>query len=437
MKKNKRISGAGSSPIQRRFTITAGLDTDKNFIVAGLYNEDSTHIITREFPQTHTGAAQCIQWLKAEGVQLVIIESTAQYHMLYYDAFRQAGMNIQVINPMLIKSLLRVEGKSDKGDASTLARLAASFTLRTSNMPDEQMRQIRLRMRSHDQIQSERTRLTNRLGAALAGVGVTIFRMTKLNSPSGRIILANLVDGMTAEEAVRQGWRGRKDETRIRELIESIPPEGLKPWIRDYVNDQLKKLESLNIEEIESERKILDLVNQFDLHNQILHMCTHPIVTPMLALRIIGELGNNYAERYHSADAIAKAVGVVPANQVSGGKLLKRKTSHGNIHVKRHLLQAVKSWCLHYRGSKELKEFAVSYKERAGYSKMISAVARKTIEKLWWMQHWSDVYREQSDLRHITPPPTAILLVMNVNEHWKFNPHVHLLEHLFYRNRPA
>jgi len=37
---------------------------------------------------------------------------------------------------MVVKSLLCVEGKSDKGDAMTLARLAASFDLKTSNMPD-------------------------------------------------------------------------------------------------------------------------------------------------------------------------------------------------------------------------------------------------------------------------------------------------------------
>lgn len=43
---------------------------------------------------------------------------------------REAGINIAVINPIVVKSLLRVEGKSDKGD------LRASYfvldTLRTS-----------------------------------------------------------------------------------------------------------------------------------------------------------------------------------------------------------------------------------------------------------------------------------------------------------------
>jgi transposase len=77
-------------------------------------------------------------------VDFSTIESAATYHCLYYDTMREAGVNIAVINPLTVKSLLRVEGKSDKGDAATLAQLAGSFRLRTSNMPDLLQRRLRL-----------------------------------------------------------------------------------------------------------------------------------------------------------------------------------------------------------------------------------------------------------------------------------------------------
>ena len=58
--------------------------------------------------------------------------------MLYYDNLREEEIKIAVINPIVVKALLRVEGKSDKVDAMTLARLAANFDLKKSNMPDSQ-----------------------------------------------------------------------------------------------------------------------------------------------------------------------------------------------------------------------------------------------------------------------------------------------------------
>jgi transposase len=67
-----------------------------------------------------------------------------------------------VINPIVVKSLLRVEGKSDKDDAMTLARLAASFDLKTSNMPDSQQRELRLLFKRVDAWKMQRTQSTNR-----------------------------------------------------------------------------------------------------------------------------------------------------------------------------------------------------------------------------------------------------------------------------------
>ncbi len=38
-------------------------------------------------------------------------------------------------------------------------------------------------------------------------------------------------------------------------------------------------------------------------------MCTVPGVTKMLAMRIIAEMGANFHQRYHSAEAFAKGMG--------------------------------------------------------------------------------------------------------------------------------
>lgn len=404
----KRVSGTGSVSVGSRYSITAGCDVDKNFVVVGIYNVEKEEIVTQEFEQTHKGAAEAVHWLLESDVEVAVLESTAQYHMLFYDALRAAGITTHVINPMLIKSLLRVEGKSDKGDAATLARLAASFNLRVSNMPDSQQRMIRLCLRSLDSLKNERTRITNRTNSALTAAGVTVFRLIDLNSVSGLGFCKGIVEGLPRDEIVYKYWKGRKN--RIEELISCIPneiPDYLRRWLKVQLDDINRLNDRIEMQEIEAEM----LIDQLGLAQQIAIMCTAPAVGPLLALRIIGEMGQDYWVRYHSADAFSKAIGVVPANEVSGGKIVKKKSSKGNVHVKTHLLNSVKSWLLHGSREAELMQFYLNYRNRATYSKGVSAVARRIAESLWWMGERNTVYREKRDLKSNTPPPTMILLI--------------------------
>jgi len=76
-----------------------------------------------------------------------------------------------MINPLTVKALLRVEGKSDRRDAATLARLAAGFDLRKSNIPDPRQRTLRLLFRQYDDATQEYVRCSARLGAVLVSAG--------------------------------------------------------------------------------------------------------------------------------------------------------------------------------------------------------------------------------------------------------------------------
>lgn len=403
----RRVSGSGTTPVTGRWNVSAGCDVDKNYVVVGVYDVNETEIITREFAQTQVGASAAIEWLIERGVQVVVIESTANYHMLFFDAISKAGLRIHVINPLIVKSLLRVEGKSDKGDAATLARLAASFDLRVSNMPDDTQREIRLILRDLDALKGQRTRLTNRVGSALTAAGCTIFRLIKLATPSGLVIAENIAKGLPPTEILAK-WRPKtpgKKEAALASL--AIVPE----YVRNWLTEQVFEVRRLSAKIDAQEAYALTLIERFGLSIQVAMMCTAPAVSPLVALRIIAEMGQNYWQRYHSADAFAKAVGVVPSNEVSGGKLLKRKSTHGNIYVKRHLLNSVKSWVIR-PGDHELKQFYINYRRRATYGKAVSAIARRIIEALWWMGTKGDVYRDKKSIHNNTPPPTMILLVV-------------------------
>ena len=382
----KRVHGNGQLSVHARYHITGGCDTDKNFIVAAIYQAETGQLEAREFRQHKADALRAAEWFHANQVELVIIESTANYHLLYYDTLREAGINIAVINPIVVKSLLRVEGKSDKGDAMTLARLAASFDIKTSNMPDPQQRELRLLFKRIDAWKNQRTQATNRLNGILTGHGFTVFRLVPINSPAGLNILQAIIDQRTPQEiALLHRNRLKRPE------IEKCAAVELPDYLRDYLNEVLCDVKMLNERITAGEAELLAKVERCQLAEQIDLMTTVPGVTVMLSLRIIAEMGANYHQRYCSAEAFSKAIGVVPANEVSGGKLLKRRSSHGNIKVKMHLLGAAKAFAIH--GDGPLKTWFTAYRGRVHYSKATSALARRIAESLWWVMVRNEPYR--------------------------------------------
>lgn len=229
--------------------------------------------------------------------------------MLYYDTLREEGINIAVINPIVVKALLQVEGKSDKGDAMTLARLAANFDLKTSNMPDGQQRELRLFFKRIDSWKQQRTQVTNRANGILTGYGFTVFRLVTLNTPAGLNILQGIIDRRTPEEIVAS-HRNRNKRPEIVKCAAVPLPDYILPYLEEVLGD----VTMLNDRIKQAENEILDKINLSHLKNQVDLMTTVPGVTSMLAIRIIAELGSNYHQCYCTAEAFSKAIGVVPAN---------------------------------------------------------------------------------------------------------------------------
>jgi transposase len=99
----KRVRANGQALVHARHNITGGCDTDKNFIVAAIFHAETGQLEAREFKQHHQDALRAAEWFRSQNVEFVVIESTANYHLLYYDTLRQQGINIAVINPMMVK----------------------------------------------------------------------------------------------------------------------------------------------------------------------------------------------------------------------------------------------------------------------------------------------------------------------------------------------
>ena len=396
----KRISGEKSFALPESFKVTAGIDTDRDFLVTAIIDHegsvpsspsnDGRQVITREFAQDHVGIAKLCEHLKDNAVEYVVIESTGAYHIAAYQAMKAHGIRVGVINPQFIRSLLRVEGKTDAADAVTLARLASGFHLRISNMPDEMQTHLRLYLRTYDKTSSHKTRISNQTVNLLTQQGILLYRLIKIGSVSGMAILFALSMGEPPQEAVKKNWKGAKK--RLPELLDSVNdlPEYMLPFLGEaYADMQQAKMRMDHL--IDEALKLSEL---YGLQEQMARMSTAPAIKPLLALRIISEMGHDFSSRYYSADAFASACGVAPKNIITGGQLVKKGTARGNSHVKKHVLNSVKGWLLSAPDHHPLKQWFVSYQGRGGtYSKGCSALARKIICALWWMEKRAEFYQ--------------------------------------------
>lgn len=94
---------------QARYNITGGCNTDRNIIVVTIFHAEIGDLEAKEFKQHKADALRVAEWFRSYQVELVIIENTTNCHMLYYDTLREEGINIAVVDPIVVKVLLRVE----------------------------------------------------------------------------------------------------------------------------------------------------------------------------------------------------------------------------------------------------------------------------------------------------------------------------------------
>ena len=380
-KKRVRIS-QGEFSVARRYNCAAGCDVDADYVVIALLNFKTETNEIRQIPQTQSKANSAARWLKENKVEFIVLESTANYHLTFYHAFRKLGLNAHIINPIQVKALLRVEGKSDKADATNLAVLAASFPLRTSNVPDAQQMEIRSNLRNYDRDKMALAKVKQRVYQELAQFGINIFRETSLRTQSGRAFLEALSQTEDpAETIVQEHWRGAR-ASRSR-LIEAMgKPEELPGWLRQEL--EILRMDLLAQEQrVKSrEQRALNHIQHFELAPQIAWMTTTPGVNWLVALRLIGEMGANFWQRYPTSRAWCRALGIAPNTLVSAGKVVKTSKALGNNHAKQHLLMQMRNWLLHNH-EHPLKQWHIQYKAKAGFRKSVSACCNKAMTSLY------------------------------------------------------
>ena len=311
-----------------------GLDVHKKSVVACVVTPESEQ--TRTFGSTTRQLLELADWLRAQGVTHVAMESTGVYWKPIYNLLEEE-FTVWVVNAHHIKT---VPGrKTDVKDAQWIADLLRHGLLRASFIPDRPQRELRELVRYRRTLIQERTREVNRIQKVLEGANIKLASVASdVLGVSGRAMLAALAAGEKDPTVMANLAKGQLRE-KLGELEEAL--RGLVgPHQQLMLASQLRHLDFLDQEIGRLDREVAQRLSP--LEETLQAVDTIPGVGRRTAETILAEMGTDMS-RFATPGHLASWAGVCPGNNRSGGKSKRSPTKGGNIWLQSALVEAARS----------------------------------------------------------------------------------------------
>lgn len=352
-------------------------------------------------------------WLIRERVVTVAMESTGIYWIPLYDVLSAAGLHVCLVNP---RELKQVPGrKSDLKDCQWLQELHAFGLLRASFRPDDNACIVRSLVRQRQELVDSSARQVQLLQKALTQMNIRLTEVVSdITGKTGMAIIRSIIDGIRdpAVLAQHRDHRCKSAEDTIRRALtgtwRSEHLLSLKQTLVIY--DTYQRLITDTEREIEiavSRRSVKSggdappntppqksgehkKRNSSDYHLPISDAWTRASgvdlteidgISDTTASIVLAEVGLNI-DRFSTSRHFSSWLGLSPAHDISGGKILRRGTRATNNRVARALRLAA-----HAAGRTQtaLGAFYRRIAGRAGKPVAITATARKLAVIVWTM----------------------------------------------------
>ena len=147
---------------ESQIEINVGVDVGKSKLDIVLHPLD----LHFQIPNEETSIRKIVQVLKSQNVTRIVTEATGRYEHAFVFACDQANLPIVVVNPVSIRRYAQAIGvlaKTDKIDASVIARFAATIQPEIKPIPDKQSRLIKDLLVRRTQLLEMQTMEKNRL----------------------------------------------------------------------------------------------------------------------------------------------------------------------------------------------------------------------------------------------------------------------------------
>lgn len=311
-----------------------GLDVHKKSVVACVITPQSQQ--TRTFGTTTGQLLELADWLRAEEVTHVAMESTGVYWKPIYNLLEEE-VTVWVVNAHHIKA---VPGrKTDVKDAQWIADLLKHGLVRPSFIPDRPQRELRELVRYRRSLIQERSREVNRIQKVLEGANVKLSSVASdVLGASGRAMLTAMIEGEEDPKVLADLAKGQLRE-KLPELEEAL--QGMVgPHQRLLLGSQLRHLGFLEQEIGRLDAEVAERLSPFEAQLQVVD--TIPGIARRTAEVILAEAGTDMS-RFATAAHLASWAGVCPGNNRSAGKHKRSPTKAGNIWLQSTLVEAARA----------------------------------------------------------------------------------------------
>jgi transposase len=363
----------------------------------------------QEFGSWTADVERMADWLKACGIETVVMQSTGVYWIALYDVLEARGFGICLANARHTKNL--PGRKSDVQESQWLLKLHTYGLLRNSFRPPDQIRAVRSLWRLRDRHVKEAARAVQHMQKSMLTMNLQLSNaISDITGVTGQAIIRAILAGernpgtlaklrdrrvKATEEEVARSLEGNWREDMLFELRQAVDAY-------DFIQQQMaecdQRLQTLLAElparEVDAAVGAAETTGKparkrkrsggkaknlppFDLQAELKRVCGVDLtsidgIDILTAQTVVAELGTDFS-RWKDELHFSSWLGLSPSRAVSGGKVLKQGTRKIKNRVAAALRTAASTLL---RSDSYLGARFRSLRTRRGAPKAIKAMAR-------------------------------------------------------------
>jgi len=332
----------------------------------------------RRFATMPSDLHRLSNWLRAQGVEEAVMESTAQY-------WRSVWLELEPYMRLQLAQAFSNRAprgrKHDFKDAERLVRRLIANELILSFVPDGEQRTWRNLTRMKLQLTRDRVRLQNQMECLLEEMRIKLsLVVSNLLGASGLRILRALAEGETDPKQL-----ARLGDERLRcteEQLVDARTGRAQPMHREMLALQLQRLQLIDTQIAQLNGLIAQAMKPHQ--EAVMRLAEVPGLGVDSAQQIIAEVGVQ-ASTFPSAAELTSWVGTCPGKDESAEENHSSRSAKGNKYMRRVLNQAAHA-AVKQKGS----YFQAVFRRllpRLGYQSAIWAVAHRLCRVVWKILH--------------------------------------------------
>lgn len=380
-----------------------GADVHKALIVCcilavGLNNKVRKEL--RTFGTMTKDLLEMVDWLNANEVRDVAMESTGVYWKPVFNILEREGFNVLLANAHHIKN---VPGrKTDIKDAQWIAELFSKGLLSASFIPPLLVRELRTLTRSRRKLVEERSRVKNRIEKILQTGNIKLSSVvSNIFGVSGRAMISALSEhDHVSKDEIEQMAKGQL-KNKTDELYSALEGRLMETDLF-LLKQELTHLEFLEqqVEDFDAEiaRKMTSLSKESEDVQSL------PGIKCTAASAIISEIGVDM-KRFPTEKHLASWAGICPGNNESAGKKKSGRTRRGNNYLKGILTEC--AWAASRTKNTTFREFYHRLVRKKGKNRALVALAHKMLIEVYRVLKSGEPYRERGSEITVQYPKKA------------------------------